>query len=315
MYGVAFYNVENLFDTINNNGEYDLEFSPQGKRHWDKAKYLSKIHNLAFAINKLKTDSTPNGPAAIGIAEVENRSVLEDLVKDPQLKKQNYQIVHHDSPDRRGIDVALIYNPKLFKVQTVTNHTLHIADMPDFRTRDQMCVTGKIDGKTISIIVNHWPSRLGGEEQSRPLRMAAAALSKHIADSVMRIDPSRAIVIMGDLNDDPFNESCAETVGAQRNMEDVEAGGWFNPWWNVLESGVGSLAYRGKWNLFDQIILNYNLLAKGQGVLKYVGCKVLNDVPEMQQKEGYPLRTYSRGEFINGFSDHFPTQIFLRKNR
>ncbi len=315
VFGVAFYNLENLFDTINNNGSYDLEFSPQGSRNWTGKKYWDKIHNMAYAISNLKTDITPNGPAIIGISEVENRSVVEDLVNDEQIRSKFYRIIHHDSPDRRGIDVALLYNPRMFSVLNVTHHVLSIPDNPDFRTRDQTCVTGLLAGEKLSVIIGHWPSRTGGEAASRYLRVAAAKLAKHIADSLLRVDPNQNVIIMGDLNDDPFNESCAEVIGAVKEQKDVKPGGWFNPWWSVLDKGIGSLAYRGQWNLFDQILVNSNLVGKDRATLKYLKCKVHNDIPGMRtesgDRQGYPLRTFSSGVYLNGYSDHFPTQIFL----
>ena len=313
VFGVAFYNLENLFDTINNNGKYDLEFSPNGQRQWDGNKYWSKIHNMAFAISRMKTDITPKGPAIIGVSEIENRTVLEDIVKDPQLKELNYQIIHHDSPDRRGVDVGFLYNPRMFRILNVTHHTLSIPDMPNFRTRDQTCVTGLLAGEKISIIVNHWPSRLGGEASSRHLRVAAANLCKHIADSCLAVDPNQGIIIMGDLNDDPSNDSCAKAIGAVKKIKDVKEGGWFNPFWEVLDNGVGTLAYRGQWNLFDQIMLSSYLIGDDRTTLKYFKCKVHNDVPEMRNESGAPLRTFSGGVFLNGFSDHFPTQVFLAR--
>ena len=216
VYGVAFYNLENLFDTINNNGKYDLEFSPAGARQWDGKKYWSKINNLARAITNFTTQTTPSGPAFIGVSEIENRSVLEDLVKavDNRLISEGkrpwgLRVVHHDSPDRRGVDVGALYNPRYFKFVDVSNTTLCIPENPTFRTRDQMCVTGVMGGDTVSVIVNHWPSRLGGEEQSSYLREAAAALSKHIADSLWSLRPGQGVIVMGDLNDDPQYRSCA----------------------------------------------------------------------------------------------------------
>ena len=169
-FGVAFYNLENLFDTINNNGKYDLEFSPNGARKWDGDKYWKKIHNMAYAISQMRGNLAPKGPAIIGVSEIENRTVLDDLVADPALKDSRLQIVHHDSPDRRGVDVGLLYNPRFFRVLNVTNHRLTIEDNPTFLTRDQMCVTGLLAGEKVSVIVNHWPSRLGGQEQSSYLR-------------------------------------------------------------------------------------------------------------------------------------------------
>jgi len=315
--GVAFYNLENLFDTINNNGKYDLEYTVKGNRKWDGTKYWNKIHNMAYAISQLKTDITPMGPAVIGVSEIENRSVLEDLVKDPQIKDCNYQIIHHDSPDRRGVDVAMLYNPRMFRPLNATHHTLKIPGYETFRTRDQTCVSGLLLGEPVSIIVNHWPSRLGGQQQSSYLREAAAALSKQIADSVLSVNPNQKIFIMGDLNDDPSNDSCAKIIGAKKKEKEVEKGGWFNPWWEVLDKGIGTLAYKGQWNLFDQIIINDNTLGKDRSTLKYFKCKVHNDIPGLKETEGdrkgYPRRTFASGIYLNGFSDHYPTQVFLIK--
>lgn len=316
VYGVAFYNLENLFDTINNNGKYDLEFSPQGARRWDGRKYWSKINNLARAIASMKTATTPMGPAVIGVSEIENRSVLEDLVADPQISKWSLEIVHHDSPDRRGVDVGLLYNPRFFTVEGVTNHRLRIEGYESFRTRDQMCVVGRMAGERLAVIVNHWPSRLGGQEQSSYLREAAAALSKSIADSLWRVDPSMSVIVMGDLNDDPQDKSCAKVLGGKKNAADADTHGFYNPWWKVLDSGVGTLAYKSAWNLFDQIVISGNLANAPTGKLQYWKCEVLNRdflKDKNGNRQGYPLRTFSAGVHLDGYSDHFPTEIFLRK--
>lgn len=326
VFGVAFYNLENLFDTINNNGKYDAEFSPAGARRWNGDKYRSKINNLARAITNFTTPTTPEGPAFIGVSEIENRSVLEDLVKaiDARLKQEgrkpwHLQVVHHDSPDRRGVDVGALYNPRFFKFINVTNTPLTIDSLPNFRTRDQMCVTGRMGNDTVSIIVNHWPSRLGGERQSSPLREAAAAVSKHIADSVRALRPNEGIIIMGDLNDDPFNKSCAQVIGAKKKMKDVPADGFYNPFWKLLDDGIGTLAYNSSWNLFDQIMVSGSLMEDNvkDGDLYFWRAQVnnfdfLKDTEGSRQ--GYPLRTYSAGAFLNGYSDHFPTMILLRRN-
>ncbi len=327
VYGVAFYNLENLFDTINNNGKYDLEFSPAGARQWDGQKYWSKINNLAKAIANFTTQTTPSGPAFIGVSEIENRSVLEDLVKavDRRLvadgkRPWNLRVVHHDSPDRRGVDVGALYNPRLFKFVDVTNTTLCIPGNPDFRTRDQMCVTGVMGGDTVSVIVNHWPSRLGGQEQSSYLREAAAELSKHIADSLWTLRPGQGVIVMGDLNDDPQDKSCAKVLGAKKKAEGVALHGFYNPFWSMLDRGIGTLAYRGQWNLFDQIIVSGSLLEEHQGKdkLHYWKAQVNNFnflMDNEGQRQNYPLRTYSAGVFLNGYSDHFPTEIFLIRRR
>ncbi len=317
VYGVAFYNLENLFDTINNNGKYDLEFSPEGSRRWDGKKYRAKLHNLAKCINAMKSPTTPLGPAVLGVSEIENITVLNDLVKEPEIRKDMLRVVHHDSPDRRGVDVGLLYNPRLFKLINVTNHFLDIG----YPTRDQMVVVGEIAGDTLAVIVNHWPSRLGGQEQSSPNREAAARLSKQIADSLWQVNPRMGVIVMGDLNDDPADKSCAVELGAAKDAEGVGAHGFYNPWWRVLyDNGIGTLAYKGAWNLFDQIIVSGTLLEANapQGGLVYRSCKVNNfdflyDTEGARQ--GYPKRTFSGGAWLNGYSDHFPTEIFLVKER
>lgn len=319
-FGVAFYNLENLFDTINNNGKYDLEFSPQGSRKWDGKKYWSKIHNMAYAISQFTTKTTPQGPAVIGVSEIENITVLQDLVKDESLKDWNLQIVHHDSPDARGVDVGMLYNPNFFRVLKVENHRLHIPELPKFKTRDQMVVIGLMGTKQsgysqVAIIVNHWPSRRGGEAESSWLREAAAKLNKQIADSLLEVHPNIGIITMGDMNDDPFNKSTAEILGAVKDIKKTVPGGFYNPFWEKLDKGIGSYIYRGAWNLFDQIIVNSNIV-DGKCGLKFYAAEVHNKYFLIQQDgqyKGYPLRTFSGGVWTNGYSDHFPTEIFLVK--
>lgn len=314
VYGVAFYNLENLFDTINNNGKYDLEFSPKGSRQWNGDKYWKKIHNMAYAISQMKTKTTPHGPSVIGVSEIENVTVLNDLVKDPQIKEWGLKVIHHDSPDARGIDVGLLYNPKDFRPLTVTNHHLHIDSLPRFRTRDQMCVVGLLGGDRVAFIVNHWPSRRGGTEQSSWLREAAAALTKQIADSLLAVDPNIGVIMMGDLNDYPNNRSVTEVMQAKKKQSEVQPGQFFNPFWKLFDDGIGSYIYRGGWGLFDQIMLSYNMTKQGSCPLKFEKAIVHNHEFLRQQDgryKGYPLRTYSDGAFTNGYSDHFPTEIFL----
>ncbi len=311
--GIAFYNLENLFDTIPNNPEKrDLEFTPDGQKQWDGRKYRSKIHNMAYAISQMTTPTTPLGPAIIGVSEIENRSVLEDLVADPQIAKWNLQIVHHDSPDARGVDVGCLYNPKYFKVENVTNHRLTTIS---YRTRDQMCVVGSLLGQKVAIIVNHWPSRLGGQEKSEPNRVAAAELSKQIADSLWQVDPNIGVIVMGDLNDDPMDKSVAVALGGKRESKGVTDHEFYNPWWKKLDDGIGTLAYRSQWNLFDQIIISGNLVNVSDDTnWHFYRADVLNKdfLKDTEgNRMGYPLRTYSGGSFLNGYSDHFPTEIFL----
>lgn len=315
--GIAFYNWENLFDTIPNNPEgRDLEFTPKGDRQWNSAKYWEKVNNMAYAISQMATKTTPYGPAILGVSEIENRSVMEDVVNNPNLAKWNLQIVHHDSPDARGVDVGLVYNPKYFTVENVTNHTLTTIS---YRTRDQMCVVGRLLGQRVAVIVNHWPSRLGGEEQSEPNRVKAAELCLQIADSLWKEDPNIGIIIMGDMNDDPMNKSCAKILNARKNPKDVEGKphGFYNAFWEKLQQGIGTLAYRSQWNLFDQIIISGNLVYPQQDSdWAFFEAKVLNfDFLKDTEgnRVGYPKRTYVAGSYIGGYSDHFPTEIFLRR--
>lgn len=319
VFGVAYYNLENLFDTINTNGTYDLEFSPQGARQWNGHKYWNKIHNMAYAISNMTSRTTPKGPAIIGVSEIENKTVLEDLVNDPQIRAWGLQVVHHDSPDRRGVDVAMLYNPRFFKFESVENYTLKIEGYESFRTRDQMVVTGILGNKRVSVIVNHWPSRIGGQEQSSYLREAAAALNKQIADSVWNVDPERGVIIMGDLNDDPDDKSVAKVIGAKKKASEVEPHGFFNPWWSVLrDKGIGTLAYKSNWNLFDQIIISGNLLSENVGEydLQFFKQQVHNHeflIDPNGNRQGYPLRTFASGSWLNGYSDHFPTEVFFKQ--
>ena len=274
----------------------------------DRRQILGK---LAYAISNFKSKTTPNGPAIIGVSEIENRSVLDDLVNNPSLRPWNLQVVHHDSPDARGVDVGLLYNPRYFKLENVTNHRL--TEVP-FRTRDQMCVVGSLLGERVAVIVNHWPSRLGGQEKSSPNREAAARLCRHIADSLWRVDPNMGVMIMGDLNDDPQDTSCAVELGAKRDRKDVQEHGFFNPFWKILDNGIGTLAYKSSWNLFDQIIISGNLANGADNKWHFWQANVLN-YDFLKDTEGnrqnYPRRTFASGVWLNGYSDHFPTEIFL----
>ncbi len=310
--GIAFYNLENLFDTIPNNPlGRDLEYTPGGQNQWDSRKYNNKLANLATAIASLTTKATPYGPAILGVSEIENRQVMVDLVSQPQLKQWNLQICHHDSPDKRGVDVGLIYNPRYFRVENVTNHTLTAVP---FATRDQMCVVGSLLGQRFAVIVNHWPSRLGGEEKSSPSREAAAALCRHIADSLWTVDPSMGVIIMGDLNDDPMDKSCAKVLAAAKKRDGVGDHQFYNPFWKMLDDGIGTLAYKSSWNLFDQIIISGNLANGADNRWHFLRSIVHNHefLKDTEgNRQGYPKRTFSAGMYLGGYSDHFPTEIIL----
>lgn len=312
VYAVAFYNVENLFDTERDRSIEDEDFTPNGRYRWNEDKYQKKLNNLAHVISRLGKDKSPDGFAILGVAEVENIKVMEDLIATGDLASREYKIVHEDSPDGRGIDVGLIYNPDKFAVAKHCVYPYTLAGGKPYRTRDILVVSGNLAGEPVAILVNHWPSRRG--EDSEPLRERAGSICKHISDSIYKANPRTGIIIMGDMNDDPANKSTSIALGAKRKAEDVREGGLFNTMWQLHDSGLGSLQYRGKWNLFDQIIISQSLLTRGQSKLSFVEAAIYNEDYLIQQSgnyEGYPLRTFSGNTFLNGYSDHFPTLIYL----
>ncbi len=314
---VAFYNLENIFDTIDNPGVNDYEYTPDGPMKWGTMKYNAKLQRMSYAISQIGLDYSPVGAAIIGVCEVENRGVLEDLVNQPDIKNRSYEIVHYDGPDRRGVDVALLYNPALFIVTNSKSYRLHSPDTT-FRTRDQLMVSGYLQDEKIHLIVNHWPSRWGGEMRSRPKRNEAAALTRSIVDSLFRVDPNARIIVMGDLNDDPTNESCAVILGAKKEKNDVKPGELYNVLWKTLDRGIGSLAWNDRWNLFDQIIISHELIHKDKNKLYLWKSEIFNRKFLIQQEgpyKGTPLRTHAGGVWLNGYSDHFPVLIYLVKEK
>lgn len=315
VYAAGFYNLENLFDTKDDPDVRDEDFTPAGSYNWTQDKYEKKLHNIATVISKLAREKCPAGPAILGVSEVENRGVLEDLVKTEPIASIGYEIVHYDSPDRRGIDVALLYNPKLYRVTSSRVYPYHYPTDSTFRTRDQLLVSGILAGEPFHVIVNHWPSRYGGDKSS-VFREYAASITKHITDSIRTADPNAKVLIVGDFNDDPDNKSCREVLKARKKQDEVEPDGLFNATWGLFEKGIGSLCYQNQWNLFDQLIISANLLGKDRSTLKYWKAEIFNRDFLIQQEgkyKGYPLRTFSGNTFQNGYSDHFPALIYFVK--
>ncbi len=316
---IAFYNVENLFDTINDPNKFD-EASPIMEMKFNRQEvYKKKVKNMARVISEIGADVSNNSPAIIGLAEVENREVVEDLANDDALYKEDYGIVHFDSPDARGIDVALMYKKALFSPIDVSNHELKIYDditRKRVYTRDQLLVSGKLEGELIHIIVSHWPSRSGGEARSRPKRLAAARLNKRIIDSLQAIDPYTKIFSMGDLNDDPTNQSLKDILKAEKNKEDVQLKGIYNPMEGFFRKGLGSNAYRDAWSLFDQILITKPLLETDYSSFRFYKAGIFNKL-YLTNKEGrykgYPWRSFADGGFTDGFSDHFPVYVHIIK--
>lgn len=313
---IGFWNVENLYDTINDPLKNDEEFLPSGTNAWTGKRYWEKINHLAKVISEMGTDATPDGLAILGLCEIENKNVLQDLVKDPQLKARNYQYILMEGPDARGVDPALLYNPNYFKVQKVVTYAVHLPTDSSHKTRDQLAVSGFFGEEPMVIIVNHWPSRRGGELASRPNRNEAAKVAKHIADSVTKTNASAKIIIMGDLNDDPTNESVKKYLKTASDIHKVHEGEYFNPMEKLYKDGIGSLAWQDSWNLFDQTIINQQLLPRNYKTFEYFKAYVYNKAylkSDFGNFKGYPFRTYSGGAYTAGYSDHFPVYLLIAK--
>lgn len=318
VYAIGFYNLENLFDYTHDEGKKDEDFLPTGRYQWNQTKYKWKLRNLSRVLSEMGTEVLPKqGCALIGVAEVENDHCMSDLVAQEPLKKRGYRYVHIEGPDHRGIDCALIYNPKLFKVDDA-KLLPYIYDLPadSLRaTRGFLAVTGTLAKDRVMVIVCHWPSRGAGSYY----RELAAKQVKAIKDSILHHDAERKVIVMGDMNDDPTNRSMHDVLLAKGEIEEVGTDGMYNPWYNVLvKEQTGTLRFRGAWNLFDQIALTPNLVAqpsnKSRKGLRYLSHEVFRRDYLLQTEgkwEGYPKRTTAGGVWINGYSDHLPVVVYL----
>ena len=296
----------------------DIDFTPAGDYKYNTAIYLDKVKKLATVISQIGTDINRDGVAMIGLAEIENDTVLNDLIHSPLLIKRNYKMVHYDSKDPRGIDVALIYNPKYFTVEDSKPLFVQLPGKSKYAryTRDILWVKGQLDGETINVLVNHWPSRLGGQERSEPGRDAAAAVCKLQLAEIAKTDPNAKVILMGDLNDDPTSYSVVNVLKAKGNEKDVKEGDIYNPFAELFNKGIGTLAYNDSWSLFDQIMLTYPWLNKQQSGFFYYKQFIFNKEFMIENKglyKGYPMRTWSGYNYRGGYSDHFPTYLVLLK--
>lgn len=322
VYAVGFYNMENFFDTCHDEGKRDYDFLPSGSYKWNGLKYTHKLRNMAKVLSEMGTDKLPGvGCAMIGVAEIENAKVLDDLVAQETLSARGYKYAHVEGPDRRGIDCALLYNPALYNVKSVRlmPYVPEEAKDSSFSTRGFLTVSGELAGEHVCAIVCHWPSRAS----SSYYREIAAKQVKAIKDSIIGEDPNAKVMIMGDMNDDPTNKSMKEILRARANIEDVSEGDMYNPWYNILaKEGVGTLTYQGSWNLFDQIVLTPNMTCP-KGQKDYTSLKLFkNEIfrrDYMFQTEGKykgnPKRTHAGGIWLDGYSDHLPVVVYLVKER
>ncbi|CEN47425.1 Rhythmic message 1 [Capnocytophaga canimorsus] len=313
---VAFYNVENLFDTINDPLKFDDDRTPEGADRWTSKVYNDHVDKIAKVISEIGSDITRQAPDIVGLCEIENQDVIVDLINTEHLRKYDYGIVHYDSPDARGVDVALIYKKGIFKPVSTSKHPLVIFDADGKRryTRDQLLVSGMLDGELVHFIVNHWPSRSGGEAVSRPKREAAAALNRKIIDSLQKTDAQAKILSMGDFNDDATNSSFKKVLKTEGKKNKVAQGGLFNPMEEMLKKGMGTLAYQDGWNLFDQIYFTQELLKEDKTSFRYWKAGIFNKPYLANPKgkyKGYPFRSMSNGRYTWGYSDHFPVYLYL----
>ncbi len=308
---VAFYNCENFFDIVHNPGKEDEDFTPAGKYHYTQAIYEQKLHNIATVIQSMGGD---DGPAVIGLAEVENNTVLNDLVRQPELQRRSYRYEWFDGPDSRGINVAMLYNPRFF--HPLKSEPLHI-DLSGLGgksvTRDVLHVYGVLAGDTVHLFINHWPSRRGGEEKSSAKRTIAARVNRDAVDALASRNRNVKVIIMGDLNDNPTDNSVATVLGAKEKPENVSSSFLFNPFTKMYKSGMGTEEYKHTWNLFDQVIISGAFLYNDRK-LRYEKAEIFKPdfiVDHYKGHEGEPHRSFAGTRWINGYSDHFPVILYF----
>jgi len=311
---VGFYNLENLFDTEDDPNIDDSEFLPAGTRAWTRERYAEKLANMASVIAQIGQPEVKAGLSVLGVAEIENRRVLEDLVKQPLLRDRKYRIIHYDSPDGRGVDVGLLYNPMHFT--PLYSKPIPLINYEGERrryTRDILYVKGMLDDDTLHILVNHWPSR-GGGPASVAYRNNGAKQCRIVADSLLKIDKKAKLLIMGDLNDDPTDESIKSYLRAVGKAEEVSKTGLFNPFEEMFRRGQGSNAYRDAWSLFDQVILSEGIADPDAQGFRFLKAGIFNKkflIQKSGQYKGYPFRTFSGDQYQGGYSDHFPSYVYL----
>lgn len=311
---VGFYNVENMFDHLDDPSTNDHEFTPYGKNRWSEKKSLQKISNIAKVIKGMTLENEKSfGPDILGVAEVENSYVLEKLISDQNISNSHYDFVHIDSPDERGIDVAFLYKKTSFKVLSSQNIQVDLSQLTKRPTRDILLVEGLLKGEKVYILVNHWPSRSAGEALTRLYRLKAAQTAKKVIDDINTKDSTAKIILMGDLNDNPIDASLMLGLSAQNTQSALKDNQLFNPFFANYKKGDGSNAYMDVWFNFDQILISNHFLKNAGWKYKknYVYKK-----PFLIQQHGryknYPLRTFNDLGSI-GYSDHFPVYLILEK--
>ena len=311
VYTIGFYNVENLFDIVDNPEKRDDEYLPKSRRSWSYKRYVHKIKKLSGVISQLGCNLSKHTQAIVGLVEVENSKVVEDLILHKNLNNKGYSFVHYDSPDERGIDVALIYNRHFFEVFSSKTYELELKDKNGERdyTRDVLRVSGSLNGELIHVLVNHWPSRRDGQEETKEKRIKASQLVHSIINEIKQQVNDPKIIIMGDFNDDPTCESVKSNLVTKD---------FFNPMESLFKKGYGTSTFNKKWNLFDQIIFSKNFMNSESKKHSFLYAEVFNKdwMRVLKGKlKGSPFRTYIGPWYKGGFSDHFPVYAFLKKQK
>jgi endonuclease/exonuclease/phosphatase family metal-dependent hydrolase len=310
---VVSYNVENLFDTANAAGFDDDAFTPEGEKRWTYDRYEKKLTDLARVILSIPEKELP---ALIGLSEIENRRVLEDLAQNRGLRRSKYGIVHEDGEDPRGIDCALLYRPDLFKYKS--HKTISIEDPvdPDYKYRGILHVKGTgPDGSNLHVFVNHWKSRSGDQKVTERQRMFSAITLRKQLDMLLSRESNFKVIIMGDFNDEPTNRSIVNGLSATNKRKNIYFGDHYNLHYDAHNSeGLGTYNYQGSWNMLDQIIVSYNLLNQGKGLsTTFDGGQVLKEEWMLYKSEKYndrlPSATYGGPEYYGGPSDHLPVYV------
>ena len=312
---IGFYNVENLFDTIDDPLKNDEQFLPDGDYRWGSARYEAKLKSLSKVIAEMAR--LDGGLVVLGVSEIENEQVLLDLAATELLKPYHLSVCHHESPDRRGVDVAFFYDASRFKILSTRAFPTIVPNNPDFITRDQWLMTGILDGvDTLDIVVNHWPSKSGGEKRSLPGRIAAGQLGRQIADSVLHSRPNAKFIYMGDLNDNPTSKCIIAEMNTKTKPENLTQYDLYNPMWKLFRDGLGSYAYRDSWEMLDNIIISGGLVNAAPSTYKFRSAHIFRK-DYLFTKSGsymdYPYRTFAGGNYQGGYSDHLPVYIVLTR--
>ena len=313
---LVFYNCENFFDTIRDPSKNDIDFTPGGSYHYTTKIYEQKLHNIATVLQSMGEGKDHNRPALIGLAEIENETVIHDLVQQPEIARNRYRYIIYPGTDLRGINIALLYNPDCFHV--ITSKAIHVdLHTPGSYTRDVLYVEGILLGDTVHVLVNHWPSRRGGENETDDKRSCAALTDKKIIGAITKASARAKIIVMGDFNDNPTNNSITNILGAVDDLKNDDNGQLFNPWTEQYKSGKGTEWYDHHWNLFDQILLSGKFLTKDDGYWHYKNAEIYNPAFMKDHhfgKEDAPYRSFAGTHWINGYSDHVPVIVHLENN-